>query len=55
MAKQFIKPQNYRDFRGPWRLKHLSFFTNHLKLVNSIPSFIKIIFFLLDVTELRIV
>ena len=32
-----MKPQNFRDCGGSWRLRHLGFFTNHLKLVNSIP------------------
>ena len=31
-----MKPQNFRDCGEPWRLRHL--FTNHLKLVNSIPD-----------------
>ena len=35
--KQFMKPKNFRDCGGPWCLWHLGFFTNHLKLVNSIP------------------
>ena len=34
--KQFMKPQNLRDCDGPWLLRHL--FTNHSKLVNSIPE-----------------
>ena len=36
-----MKPQNFRDCGGPWHLQHLQhlgFFTNHLKLVNSIPD-----------------
>ena len=33
-----MKPQNFRDCGGPWRLRHLGFFANHLKLVNSIPE-----------------
>ena len=28
--KQFMKPKNFRDCGGPWRLWHLGFFTNHL-------------------------
>ena len=36
--KQFMKPQNFCNCGGPWRLQHLSFFTNHLKLVNLIPQ-----------------
>ena len=33
-----MKPQNFRDCREPWRLRHVVFFTNRLKLVNSIPG-----------------
>ena len=36
--KQFQKPQNIYYCGGPWRLKHLGFFTNHLKVVNLIDS-----------------
>ena len=33
-----MKPQNFLDSGGPWRLWYLGFFTNDLKLVNSIPE-----------------
>ena len=33
-----MKSQNVCDCGGPWFLQHLSFFTNHLKLVNWIPG-----------------
>ena len=36
--KQFMKHQKFRDWREPWYLRHLVFFTNHLKLVNPIPD-----------------
>ena len=32
-----MKPHNFHDCGGLQRLRHLVFFTNHLKLVNSIP------------------
>ena len=35
-----MKPQNFCDCGGPWRLRRLGFFVNHLKLVNSIPGLI---------------
>ena len=35
-----MKPQNFCDCGGPWRLRHLGFFVNDLKLVNSIPGLI---------------
>ena len=33
-----MKPQHFRDCRDPWRLRNVVFFTNRLKLVNSIPG-----------------
>ena len=33
-----MNPQKFRDWTGPWHLRHLGFFTNHLKLVNSISD-----------------
>ena len=33
-----MKPQNFHDCGGLWRFRHLGFFTNHLKLVNSVPE-----------------
>ena len=33
-----MKPKNFCDCSGPWGFRHLVFFTNHLKLVNSIPE-----------------
>ena len=33
-----MKPQSFSYCGGPCRLKHLGFFTNHLKVVNSIES-----------------
>ena len=35
--KKFMKSQNFRDCGEPRRLRHFGFFTNHLKLVKSIP------------------
>ena len=35
--KKFMKSQNFRDCGEPRRLRHFDFFTNHLKLVKSIP------------------
>ena len=32
-----MKPQNFDDCGGLGHLRHLVFFTNHLKLVSSIP------------------
>ena len=32
-----MKSQDFRDFGGPWRLKHLGFYTNDLKFVDLIP------------------
>ena len=33
-----MRPQKFRDWGGPWDIRHLGFYTNHLKLVNSIPD-----------------
>ena len=36
--KQFMKSQNFRDCGEPWGVRYLGFFTNNLRLVNSIPN-----------------
>ena len=33
-----MKPKNFRNCGGPWRLRYFGLFKNHLKLVNSIPE-----------------
>ena len=32
-----MKPYNFCDCSGPWHLQHPGFFTNHFKLISSIP------------------
>ena len=38
MGKTIHKAPNFCNCDGPWHFWHFGFFTNHLKLVNSIPA-----------------